>query len=138
LGETQLEIDRRLIRRRIARLASDLRDIETERDEPAAAALGRARVAWSGTECRKIDVMNLLTGAGTRVENRLFSTLDPLVRPQRARRTSAVPRRRYGRLHPQASTPPRGVVRSTLKRGAGGDLLVHVSTSFVRLPAGIR
>ena len=33
VGETQLEIDRRLIRKRIARLASDLRDIETERDE---------------------------------------------------------------------------------------------------------
>jgi len=130
VGETQLEIDRRLIRRRIARLASDLRDIETERDERRKRRSAVPRVALVGyTNAGKSTLMNLLTGAGTRVENRLFSTLDPLVR--RSERGGRPPFLvvDYGRLHPQASNHLVASFRSTLKEAAGADLLVHVIDS---------
>jgi len=81
VGETQLESDRRVIRRRIARLAEDLKGIEQERRERRKARSGIGRVALVGyTNAGKSTIMNLLTGAATFVEDRLFATLDPLVR----------------------------------------------------------
>ena len=81
VGETQLESDRRLIRRRIARLEEDLGDIEVERRERRKHRRGQKRVALVGyTNAGKSTLMNLLTGAEAFVENRLFATLDPLVR----------------------------------------------------------
>ncbi len=81
VGETQLEIDRRLVRRRISRLASDLKRIERERGERRKGRSATRRVALIGyTNAGKSTIFNLLTGAGTFVENRLFATLDPLCR----------------------------------------------------------
>jgi len=81
VGETQLESDRRVIRRRIARLAEDLKGIEMERRERRKGRSRVPRVALVGyTNAGKSTLMNLLTGTGTFVEDRLFATLDPLVR----------------------------------------------------------
>ncbi len=81
VGEKQLEIDRRLVRHRIGRLASDLKRIEKERGERRKGRSGARRVALIGyTNAGKSTLFNLLTGAGAFVENRLFATLDPLVR----------------------------------------------------------
>ncbi len=130
VGETQLEIDRRLIRRRIARLASDLRDIETERDERRKRRSAVPRVALVGyTNAGKSTLMNLLTGAGTRVENRLFSTLDPLVR--RCERGGRPPFLVIDTVGFIRKLPHHLVAsfRSTLEEAAGADLLVHVVDS---------
>ncbi|MCZ6695058.1 MAG: GTPase HflX [Acidobacteria bacterium] len=81
VGEKQLEIDRRLVRHRIGRLASDLKRIELERGERRKGRSGASRVALIGyTNAGKSTLFNLLTGAGAFVEDRLFATLDPLVR----------------------------------------------------------
>jgi GTP-binding protein HflX len=127
VGETQLEIDRRLIRRRIARLTSDLRDIETERDERRKRRSAVPRVALVGyTNAGKSTLMNLLTGAGTHVENRLFATLDPLVRRcERGGRPAFLVVDTVGFIR---KLPHHLVAsfRSTLEEAAGADLLLHV------------
>jgi GTP-binding protein HflX len=127
VGETQLEIDRRLIRRRIARLASDLKDIEKERDERRKRRLSVPRAALIGyTNAGKSTIMNLLTGAMARVENRLFVTLDPLVR--RCERGGRPPFLVVDTVGFIRKLPHHLVAsfRSTLEEAAGADLLVHV------------
>lgn len=82
-GETQLETDRRLIRRRIQRLKAALDDVRRHR------RLYRERrrelrvpvVSLVGyTNAGKSTLLNRLTGAGVLAEDRLFSTLDPVTR----------------------------------------------------------
>jgi GTP-binding protein HflX len=130
VGETQLEIDRRIIRRRIARLASDLKDIEKERDERRKRRSAVPRAALIGyTNAGKSTIMNLLTGAMTRVENRLFVTLDPLVR--RCERGGRPPFLVVDTVGFIRKLPHHLVAsfRSTLEEAAGADLLVHVVDS---------
>jgi len=82
-GETQLEVDRRRIQRRIAKLERDLVDIARHRDTQRK---GRARsrlhqVAIVGyTNAGKSTLLNRLTDAGVLVEDRLFATLDATTR----------------------------------------------------------
>lgn len=127
VGETQLETDRRLIRRRIARLETDLAAIETERRERRKGRAGLPRVALAGyTNAGKSTLLNLLTGAGTFVEDRLFATLDPLVRRCEAPGgvafllTDTVGFIRKLPHHLVAS------FRSTLEEAMDADLLLHV------------
>jgi len=130
VGETQLETDRRLIRRRIARLASDLTAIEKERGERRKRCQELPRAALVGyTNAGKSTVMNLLTDGGALVEDRLFATLDPLVR-----------RCERGGRPPFLVTDTVGFIRklphhlvasfrSTLEEAVEADLLVHVIDS---------
>ncbi|MFQ5700813.1 MAG: GTPase HflX [Acidobacteriota bacterium] len=81
VGETQIELDRRIIRRRIARLASDLARIERGRSIRRSGRRGVPKCALIGyTNSGKSTLLNALTQAGAFVEDRLFATLDPLVR----------------------------------------------------------
>lgn len=82
-GETQLETDRRHIRRRIASLKTQLEALEKRR------ALHRERRKKEGatvvaivgyTNVGKSTLLNALTNAGVLAENRLFATLDPTSR----------------------------------------------------------
>jgi GTP-binding protein HflX len=85
-GETQLEVDRRRIRERIAHLKRRLKTVERtrtlqrqERDE-----VPFATVALVGyTNAGKSTLMNALTRAGVLVEDKLFATLDPTIRSLR-------------------------------------------------------
>ncbi len=82
-GETQLEVDRRRLLRRMARLEQDLRTVtETRRTQRRARLRSRRRaVSLVGyTNAGKSTLLNRLTDAGVVVEDRVFSTLDPRTR----------------------------------------------------------
>ena len=82
-GESQLEQDRRHIKRRIDALESQLREIEGTRATMRAARdrSGIPKVAIVGyTNAGKSTLLNRLTDAGVLSEDKLFATLDPTTR----------------------------------------------------------
>ena len=82
-GEKKLEMDRRLIKSRIAQLNRELKDVKKHREVtreqrsrshiPVAAIVGY-------TNAGKSTLLNTLTGAGILAEDKLFATLDPTTR----------------------------------------------------------
>ncbi|HEY2043821.1 MAG TPA: GTPase HflX [Jatrophihabitans sp.] len=128
-GETKLEIDRRRITSRMAKLRRDLSGMKTARD------VKRSRrgqnqipsVVLAGyTNAGKSSLLNRLTDAGVLVDNALFATLDPTVR--RAETGD-------GRIYTLADTVgfvrhlPHQLVeafRSTLEEVAEADLILHI------------
>jgi GTP-binding protein HflX len=81
IGETQIELDRRIIWRRIHRLEQDLQRIEADRRRRRTVRQGAVKVALIGyTNAGKTTLFNALTREQAFVEDRLFATLDPLVR----------------------------------------------------------
>jgi len=80
-GETQLEVDRRMIRKRIATLSRELEQIEKQRDLRRRRRSDLFNVALMGyTNVGKSTLMNALTNSEVFVEDRLFATLDSTVR----------------------------------------------------------
>ena len=82
-GETQLEVDRRRLMRRITRLELELKELtKTRRLQRKGRRRGRhASVSLVGyTNAGKSTLLNSLTDAGVLVEDRLFATLDPRTR----------------------------------------------------------
>jgi len=82
-GETQLEVDRRRLLRRITKLESELRDLsKTRRTQRKARARSNIpTISLVGyTNAGKSTLLNRLTDAGVLVEDRLFATLDPRTR----------------------------------------------------------
>ncbi|MEE9219353.1 MAG: GTPase HflX [Acidobacteriota bacterium] len=81
VGEKQIELDRRMLRRKLGYLKKDLARIETGRRQRRASRNGLPRIAVVGyTNVGKSSLVNALARAGCRVEDRLFSTLDARVR----------------------------------------------------------
>jgi GTP-binding protein HflX len=137
-GETQLEVDRRRLVRRISRLEHELAALRRTRTTelrsrrrsrlPAVTLVGY-------TNAGKSTLLNRLTTAGVLVEDRLFSTLDPTTR----RLTLA-----GGEVVLLSDTVgfvrklPHQLVeafRSTLDEVASADLLVHVVDGSAGAPA---
>ncbi|HWK90762.1 MAG TPA: GTPase HflX [Luteimicrobium sp.] len=128
-GETKIELDRRRIRNRMAKLRRQIAAMAPARDAKRASRKRNAvpSVAIVGyTNAGKSSLLNALTGAGVLVENALFATLDPTVR--RARTPD-------GRAYTLADTVgfvrhlPHQLVeafRSTLEEAGDADLLLHV------------
>ncbi|MDQ1536247.1 MAG: GTPase [Actinomycetota bacterium] len=82
-GETKIELDRRRINSRIAKLKREIKAMKTTRDtkRQSRQVNGVASVAIAGyTNAGKSSLLNRLTGAGVLVDNQLFATLDPTVR----------------------------------------------------------
>ncbi len=82
-GETQIETDRRLIRRRMSKLKRDLEQVRTQRElyRRQRRRAGVPVVALIGyTNAGKSTLMRALSGADVRAEERLFATLDPVTR----------------------------------------------------------
>jgi len=128
-GETKLEIDRRRINTRMAKLRRELAEMKTARDVKRARRHANAvpSVVLAGyTNAGKSSLLNRLTDAGVLVENALFATLDPTVR--RAETPD-------GRAYTLADTVgfvrhlPTQLVeafRSTLEEVKDADLVLHV------------
>jgi GTP-binding protein HflX len=82
-GETQLEVDRRRVQDRIARLIRDLQEVRKHRTVQRE---GRLRRNWpmasliGYTNAGKSSLLNRLTNAGVPAEDKLFATLDPTTR----------------------------------------------------------
>src|SRR5438045_2250139 len=128
-GETQLEVDRRRVQERIARLERELGEVRKQRavqrqgrkrqQRPVAAVVGY-------TNAGKSTLLNLLTGADVVAENRLFATLDPTTRsfvlPNKQRvlltDTCACHRKRTHRLVES--------FKATLEEVGEADLLIHI------------
>jgi GTPase len=82
-GETKMEVDRRRIRSRIAKLRGDLADLAKARRVKRASRerSGVPQIALAGyTNAGKSTLMNALTRADVLVADQLFATLDPTVR----------------------------------------------------------
>ncbi len=82
-GETRLEVDRRRIRKRIDDLEGQLSQIKKQRDLHRARRekTGQTTVALVGyTNAGKSTLLNALSGADVLVEDKLFATLDPVMR----------------------------------------------------------
>jgi GTPase len=128
-GETKIELDRRRIRTRMAKLRREIADMKTARVTQRGSRRRNAvpNVAIVGyTNAGKSSILNRITGAGVLVENALFATLDPTVR------RALTP---DGREYTLTDTVgfvrrlPHQLVeafRSTLEEVADADLLLHV------------
>jgi GTP-binding protein HflX len=80
-GETQIETDRRLIRRRISQLNRELKEIDRNVQTQHKQRANEYRVALVGyTNAGKSSIMNLLSGAEVYVKDQLFATLDATTR----------------------------------------------------------
>ncbi|MCD8266616.1 MAG: GTPase HflX, partial [Prevotellaceae bacterium] len=76
-GETQLEMDRRIILQRISLLKQRLQDIDQQKTTQRSNRTGMVRVALVGyTNVGKSTLMNLLSKSEVFAENKLFATLD--------------------------------------------------------------
>jgi GTP-binding protein HflX len=128
-GETQLEVDRRRVQERIARLE---RELESVRKTRAVQRQGRKRHQWpvaavvGYTNAGKSTLLNLLTGADVVAADKLFATLDPTTRSftlpnkQRVLLTDTV-----GFLRKLPHTLIESF-KATLEEVNEADLLIHV------------
>lgn len=81
VGETQIQLDRRLIRDEIHKLEEKLKQIDREKQTQRKSRKGIYKVSLVGyTNVGKSSLMNCLTGADTLVEDKLFATLDATTR----------------------------------------------------------
>ncbi len=128
-GETKIELDRRRIRTRMAKLRRDIKEMRTarvtKRDSRRRNSVPSVAIAGY-TNAGKSSLLNRLTGAGVLVEDALFATLDPTVR------RAVTP---DGREFTLADTVgfvrhlPHQLVeafRSTLEEVADSDVILHV------------
>ena len=128
-GETKIELDRRRINTRMAKLKREIKGMKLARDTKRQSRQ-KSRVPQVAiavyTNAGKSSLLNRLTKAGVLVENALFATLDPTVRKH------STP---DGREYTISDTVgfvrdlPHQLVeafRSTLEEIAGADLIVHV------------
>ena len=80
-GETQIEVDRRLIRTRISKLKKDLKKIDREREVQNKRRDNHFKVTLVGyTNAGKSTLMKAISGANVFIQDKLFATLDTTTR----------------------------------------------------------
>src|SRR4051795_11716654 len=130
VGETQLELDRRIIRNRIARLKEELTKIERTRETQRKSRNAVFTVALVGyTNAGKSTLFNRLTSGSAEMADKLFATLDA----KSARAVFEMPRETViidtvGFLR---KPPPHLVAsfRSTMEEAVAADLVLHIIDS---------
>ena len=81
MGETQIEIDRRIVKTRISKLKEDLKKIDRQMASQRSNRGSLVRISLVGyTNVGKSTLMNLLAKSEVFAENKLFATLDTTVR----------------------------------------------------------
>ncbi len=134
-GETKLEVDRQHIKRRIAKLRRDLKDLSRTREVKRSRRerSGVPQIAIAGyTNAGKSTLMNALTRARVLVADQLFATLDPTVR------RITLPDGRAATVSDTVgfvSKLPHDLVeafRSTLEEVTRASLIVHVADASSR------
>lgn len=126
-GESDLELDRRKIRDRIAELKQTLETIQRDRENRRHARRDQLRVALVGyTNAGKSSLMRALTGSDVLVADKLFATLDTTVR---ALQPETRPRILVSDTVGFIKKLPHDLVasfRSTLDEALEASLLLHV------------
>lgn len=138
-GETKIELDRRRINTRMAKLRKQIKEMAPARATKRASRSKNEipAVAIAGyTNAGKSSLLNRITRAGVLVENALFATLDPTVR-----KTQTADGREYTIADTVGFVKdlPHQLVeafRSTIEEIAHSDLVVHVVDSSHPDPAG--
>jgi len=127
-GEKQIEIDRRLVKRRVSELKRRIGQVDRRRQREVTSRGDRYQVCLVGyTNAGKSTLMNLLTGAAVPVADQLFATLDTRTR-----------RWNLGDGHDALLSDTVGFIshlphhlvasfRATLEEAIGADLLLHVA-----------
>jgi GTP-binding protein HflX len=128
-GETQLEVDRRDIRRRIDRLKADLEKVRAGREQRRTRRR-RSRipvVALVGyTNAGKSTLLNQLASSDVYVANQLFATLDPTTRRVELPSNTPVLFTDTVGFIQKLPTVLVSAFRATLEEIAEADLLIHV------------
>lgn len=127
MGEKQIEVDKRLLKDRMNRLKSKLKEIQKERGVRRSNRAEVLQVAFVGyTNAGKSTLLNALTQSNVIVENKLFSTLDSYVRALDPH--SHPPMVAIDTVGFIKKLPPSLIAsfRSTLEELGEADLLVHV------------
>ena len=128
-GETKIELDRRRIRTRMAKLRREIVAMKPARDAKRASRKRNnvpSVVIVGYTNAGKSSLLNRLTQAGVLVENALFATLDPTVR--QATTPEGIGFTLTDTVGFVRSLPTQLVeaFRSTLEEAADADLLLHI------------
>lgn len=128
-GETQLETDRRHIRRKITGIKRDLKEVTAHR-ERSRQKRQTAHVFQIGligyTNAGKSTILNSLTDAGTYSQDELFATLDPLTKRWKINRTMEVTLTDTVGFIQDLPTQLIEAFQSTLEESRVMDLLLHV------------
>ncbi len=129
-GEQQLEIDRRLVSKRIIDLRRELENIDKRRIREIDARKGMFKICIVGyTNAGKSTLLNALTDAGALVEDRLFATLDTRTRKWAPARGAEV---LISDTVGFVKNLPHQLVASfkaTLEEAINADLLLHIIDS---------
>ncbi|KPJ65948.1 MAG: hypothetical protein AMJ43_09585 [Coxiella sp. DG_40] len=126
-GEQQLEIDRRLVSKRITELKRELTNIDKRRVREINGRKGLFKICLVGyTNAGKSTILNALTNAGVFVEDRLFATLDTRTRKWNLGRGAEV---LLSDTVGFVKNLPHQLVASfkaTLEEAVNADLLLHI------------
>jgi len=127
VGETQLELDRRIVRTRIARLKEDLQKIEKQRGTQRKSREAAFTVALVGyTNAGKSTLFNRLTRGDTVAMDKLFATLDAKTQKiahEMPRETVMIDTVGFIRKLPHHLVAS---FRSTMEEAVSADLVLHV------------
>jgi GTP-binding protein HflX len=126
-GEQQLEIDRRLVSKRITELKRELTNIDKRRVREINGRKGLFKICLVGyTNAGKSTILNALTDAGAFVEDRLFATLDTRTRKWKLDKAAEV---LLSDTVGFVKNLPHQLVASfkaTLEEAINADLLLHI------------
>ncbi len=128
-GESQLEVDRRMVRKRIDRIRAELSKLSRDRamQRKARNADGVFKIVLVGyTNAGKSTLLNALTGAGVLAQDKLFATLDSTTRRLSLPEGRVVTLTDTVGFIQKLPTTLVEAFKSTLDEVTGADLILHV------------